>query len=91
VRLRSGTTLPYYWDRAPNVPGKKWDDGLDTTAYFLDYVDEVLHPGFVGYVNEWLGKCVVNNVAYDEKKMFAEIMPGWGWEKLWEEHCRYYA
>ena len=73
------------------MPGKHWDDGLDTTAYFLDYVDRELHPGFVAYVNEWLGKCVKHGEPYDEKKLFAQVMPGWDWNRLWETHCRFYA
>jgi len=55
VRLRSGTSLPEHWKKASNIPGTSCCFGFRTTACFLDYIVEVVHPGFVGYINEFSG------------------------------------
>ena len=72
VRLRGGFEAKH-WREDPN--GKKWDQGYEATAYFLDWVDKNVYEGIVALVNQWLG----NNKAYDEGAMFDEIMPGWSW------------
>lgn len=87
MRLRAGL-VPSHWKRSPE--GKNWDAGYETTAYFLDYVDSKIYPGFVACVNEWLGQEVARDGSYDEQRMFAEVMPGWGWDVLWEQWCEEY-
>lgn len=72
VRLR-GNFAAKHWTESPE--GKKWDQGYETTAYFLDWADKSIYPGFVAYVNQWLG----NNKTYHEQTMFDDIMPGWSW------------
>jgi hypothetical protein len=79
---------PPHWNPSPH--GKSWDAGYETTAYFLDFVDEKIYPGFVACVNEWIGQQRMKDGWYDEKKLFAEIMPGWGWDVLWEQWCEVY-
>jgi len=79
VRLRGGFEAKH-WREEPI--GKKWDQGYETTAYFLDWVDKNIYEGFVALVNQWLG----NNVKYDEGTMFDEIMPGWSWAILWDQY-----
>jgi len=86
VRLRAGLE-PDHWNKSPK--GKKWDAGYEITAYFLDYVDREVYPGFVACVNEWLGQECLRDGCYDEERMFAEVMPGWGWDVLWEQWCDY--
>jgi hypothetical protein len=87
VRLRANLAPPH-WDKSPK--GKKWDAGYATTAYFLDYVDREVYPGFVACVNEWLGQECLRDGMYDEERLFAEVMPGWGWEVLWDQWCENY-
>ena len=84
VRLRAGLAPPH-WNSSPH--GKCWDAGYETTAYFLDFVDEKIYPGFVACVNEWIGQQRMRDGWYDEDKLFAEVMPGWGWDVLWEQWC----
>lgn len=72
VRLRGGYAAKH-WREEP--AGKKWDQGYETTAYFLDWVDKNIYPGLTALVNEWLGK----NKTYDEARLFQEVMPGWSW------------
>jgi Peptidase of plants and bacteria len=86
VRLRAGLA-PSHWNKSPK--GKKWDDGYDVTAYFLDYVDSEIYPGFVACVNEWLGQECAKDGWYEEERLFGEVMPGWGWNVLWELWCEY--
>ena len=83
MRLRAGLSPPHW---KPSPQGKKWDQGYETTAYFLDYVDKAVYPGFVACVNEWLGQECENDGSYNERKMFEEIMPGWSWSLLWEQY-----
>jgi len=85
VRLRAGLAPPHW---TPSPRGKKWDQGYETTAYFLDYVDHEVYPGFVACVNEWLGQECERDGSYNEKRMFEEVMPGWGWDVLWEQYLR---
>jgi Peptidase of plants and bacteria len=84
VRLRAGLA-PSHWRHEPK--GKKWDAGYETTAYFLDYVDKDIYPGFVACVNEWLGQTCVKDGVYDERQMFEDVMPGWDWNLLWDQWC----
>jgi hypothetical protein len=79
VRLRAGLA-PKHWK--PSKQGN-WDSGYETTAYFLDYVDKQIYPGFVACINEWLGQRCLTDEPYDEIRMFNEVMPGWDWNTLW--------
>ena len=72
VRLNSGHAA-IHWTESPE--GKEWDQGYETTAYFLDWAVKNVYEGLVVQVNEWLGK----NTIYDEERMFDAVMPGWSW------------
>jgi hypothetical protein len=50
VRLRAGYAAPYWVQPGQ---GSSWDESYSTTAWFLDYCDE-LRPGFVAALNERL-------------------------------------
>jgi Peptidase of plants and bacteria len=82
IRLRAGLA-PKHWK--PTRTGS-WDAGYETTAYFLDFVDKQIYPGFVACVNEWLGQECAADRSYDETRMFSEVMPGWGWDTLWSQY-----
>jgi len=79
VRLRAGFGAKH-WREAPE--GKKWDQGYETTAYFLDWVEKNVYEGLVAGVNLWLGE----HEEYDEAAMFGDVMPGWSWEILWGQY-----
>ena len=88
VRLRAGLA-PSHWKTSP--VRKKWDQGYEVTAYFLEYIDREVYPGFVAFVNEWIGQQTVKDGKYDEEEMFAEVMPGWDWDILWEQYLENYS
>ncbi|KAF8590708.1 BSP-domain-containing protein [Ramaria rubella] len=79
VRLR-GEHGAKHWAESP--VGKKWDQGYETTAYFLDWADKNIYEGLVTHINAWLGK----NKTYNELQMFNSVMPGWSWDVLWEQY-----
>lgn len=72
VRLRGGFAAKH-WREDP--VGKKWDQGYETTAYFLDWVDKNIYQGLIALVNEWVGK----NQTYNEARLFETVMSGWSW------------
>jgi hypothetical protein len=88
VRLRAGLA-PQHWMKSPI--GQSWDNGYESTAYFLDYVDKDIHSGFVAHVNEWIGRLCLRNGLYNERQLFAEVLPGMGWDVLWDQWCNCFS
>ncbi|KAJ7837422.1 plant basic secretory protein [Mycena olivaceomarginata] len=60
VRLRTNLCPPH-WRRAPG-PKDKWDAGYQTTAYFLDWIEERSGRGAIRALNKAL-----KDEEYDEK------------------------
>jgi hypothetical protein len=76
VRLNAGF-VPPHWRRAP---GDEWDAGYQTTAYFLDWVEQRAGPGTVRRLNECM-----RDVLYDV--VIFEDVTGSSVKALWALYC----
>lgn len=76
VRLRAALPPPH-WKRSG---GDRWDAGYETTAYFLDWIEERHGEGTVRDLN----KCMKDKEYVDG--IFEEVT-GWDVEKLWNIYC----
>lgn len=50
MRLHAGFVPPHWRARA----GKKWDDGYDATAYFLDWIEKRCGEGTIQKLNGFM-------------------------------------
>jgi hypothetical protein len=75
VRLRAGL-IPPHWHREAKG---KWDAGYQTTAYFLDWLEEKAGEGSVRKLNELLRR------RYDEDKVWKECF-GKSVKQLWKDY-----
>lgn len=77
VRLRAGLAPPH-WSRRR---GQRWDQGYETTGYFLDWLETVkCGEGTVRRLNRWL-----MTRKYDENKIWEEICEA-KVDILWDEY-----
>ncbi|KAF7337702.1 Plant basic secretory protein [Mycena sanguinolenta] len=77
VRLHAGLAPPH-WRRAP-APKDKWDAGYQTTAYFLDWIEERRGKGAIRALND-----TMRDTDYDEK-IFV-ILAGEPVRDLWRRY-----
>lgn len=80
VRLRAGFSPPH-WRRG----GKRWDDGYQNTAYFLEWLEQRFGEGTVRRVNSLLGR------GKYREGMWEEVCSGCGVEALWREYRELYG
>lgn len=71
MRLKAGFSPPH-WKRG----GNKWDDGYQTTGYFLAWIEERYGDGTIQELNESL-----RDKEYDAK--IFKRLTGHGVDKLW--------
>ncbi|EXJ82437.1 hypothetical protein A1O3_06250 [Capronia epimyces CBS 606.96] len=79
VRLKAGLAPPH-WNRAPENRGKKWDEGYQKTAWFLEWLEERHGPGSISRMNERMGKG-----EYVEKSFWPDLF-GESVEHLWSKY-----
>jgi len=79
VRLKAGLAPPH-WNRSPENRGKKWDEGYQKTAWFLEWLEDQRGSGTVSRMNETMGKG-----KYDEDKFWRELF-GETVHKLWSQY-----
>lgn len=79
VRLKAGLAPPH-WKKAKDQMGRKWDEGYQKTAWFLEWLEDHRGAGTVSRMNETMGRC-----KYDEKEFWPEIF-GESIETLWKRY-----
>ncbi|KIX04196.1 uncharacterized protein Z518_07750 [Rhinocladiella mackenziei CBS 650.93] len=79
VRLKAGLAPPH-WNRSPENRGRKWDEGYQKTAWFLEWLEERRGPGTVSRMNEIMGE-----EKYDEKKLWHDVF-GESVDRLWNRY-----
>lgn len=63
VRLKAGLAPPH-WKKIPEERGKKWDEGYQKTAWFLEWLEETHGEGTVSRMNDTM------KGHYDEKQFW---------------------
>lgn len=71
--------IPPHWKREP---GDKWDAGYQSTAYFLEWLDQTFGEGHVRRLNESLAE------AYEESVW--TTLTGHTIESLWKKYLHEY-
>ena len=79
VRLKAGLAPPH-WNRSPANRGRRWDEGYQKTAWFLEWLEEKRGAGTVSHMNE-----AMRTGKYDEKKFWHDIF-GESVDKLWGQY-----
>lgn len=77
MRLNAGY-IPPHWKPAG---GDKWDKGYDTTAYFLDWIEQRCGRGTIRKLNAFL-----KDRKYDTKVFLA--VAGDSVDVLWNTYCQ---
>lgn len=79
VRLKAGLAPPH-WNRAPDNRGKKWDEGYQKTAWFLEWLEERWGAGTISRLNAAMGKD-----KYHEGTFWHDVF-GESVSKLWDQY-----
>lgn len=79
VRLRAGLAPPH-WNGTPKNRGKKWDEGYQKTAWFLEWLEERHGSGSISRMNESMG-----TGKYDEKRFWHSLF-GQSVGDLWSQY-----
>jgi len=79
VRLKAGLAPPH-WNRAPENRGKKFDEGYQKTAWFLEWLEAKWGAGTISHMNATMGKG-----KYDESRFWHELF-GASVDKLWSQY-----
>lgn len=79
VRLKAGLAPPH-WNRSPENRGKKWDEGYQKTAWFLEWLEDQRGSGTVSRMNETMGKG-----KYVEEDFWQDLF-GESVHKLWSRY-----
>jgi hypothetical protein len=79
VRLKSDLSPPH-WNRSPENRGKRWDEGYQKTAWFLEWLEEKHGHGTISLMNSNMleGK-------YHEKTFWHSLF-GHSVQSLWEQY-----
>lgn len=77
VRLKAGLGPPH-WEQG----GEKWDAGYQTTAYFLEWVENKMGNGSVRKINQTL-----HDENYEETRFWGNLF-GKEVEDLWHEYLK---
>ncbi|KAI5781450.1 peptidase of plants and bacteria-domain-containing protein, partial [Geopyxis carbonaria] len=75
VRMRDGL-VPAHWSRG----GRRWDEGYQVTAYFLEWLEDCYGEGTMRAVNEGM------KGGYDEEALWAGVSGGKTVGTLWGEY-----
>lgn len=70
VRMKSGLG-PKHWKKWPaneGTRGKKWDEGYQKTAWFLEWLEELCREGIIGELNE-----AMRDGKWDDGKLFKKV------------------
>lgn len=79
VRLKAGLAPPH-WKKTREQIGKKWDEGYQKTAWFLEWLEDHRGAGTVSRMNETMGRC-----EYKEDEFWPGLF-GETIETLWERY-----
>jgi len=79
VRLKAGLSPPH-WNPSPENRGKKWDEGYQKTAWFLEWLEEKRGAGSVSLMND-----TMRRGKYHEDKFWVGIF-GESVDKLWSKY-----
>ena len=79
VRLKAGLAPPH-WNKSAENRGRKWDEGYQKTAWFLEWLEEKRGTGTVSHMNE-----TMRRVKYDEKNFWYGVF-GESVDKLWSRY-----
>ncbi|EXJ81585.1 hypothetical protein A1O1_07649 [Capronia coronata CBS 617.96] len=79
VRLKAGLAPPH-WNGTPENRGKKWDEGYQKTAWFLEWLEERHGPGSISRMNQTMAMG-----PYDENKFWHSLF-GQSVEELWSQY-----
>lgn len=79
VRLKAGLAPPH-WKKTKEEIGKKWDEGYQKTAWFLEWLEDHRGAGTVSRMNETMGRC-----SYEEDKFWPELF-GETIDTLWTRY-----
>ena len=81
VRLKAGLAPPH-WKKTREELGKKWDEGYQKTAWFLEWLEDKRGAGTVSRMNETMGRC-----QYKEDEFWPEIF-GEKVTTLWDRYIK---
>lgn len=81
VRLKAGLAPPH-WKKTKEEMGKKWDEGYQKTAWFLEWLENSRGAGTISRMNETMGRC-----EYREDKFWPELF-GETVDTLWERYVQ---
>lgn len=81
VRLKSGLAPPH-WKRTKDEIGKKWDEGYQRTAWFLEWLEDHRGDGTISRMNETMGQC-----KYKEEEFWPELF-GETVDILWKRYVK---
>ena len=79
VRLKAGLAPPH-WKKTKEEIGKKWDEGYQKTAWFLEWLEQNRGAGTVSRMNETMGRC-----EYKEDEFWPELF-GEEVDTLWQRY-----
>ena len=70
VRMKSGLGAKHWtkWPANEDTRGKKWDEGYQRTAWFLEWVEGVCGVGAIGEVNE-----AMKDEKWEDGKLFKKV------------------
>jgi Peptidase of plants and bacteria len=79
VRLKAGLAPPH-WKKTREEIGKKWDEGYQRTAWFLEWLEDNRGAGTISRMNETMGRC-----EYKEDEFWPELF-GKTVDTLWKRY-----
>ena len=79
VRLKAGLAPPH-WKKTKEQIGKKWDEGYQKTAWFLEWLEGNRGAGAISRMNETMGRG-----KYEEDKFWPELF-GETVQTLWRRY-----
>ncbi|EXJ69179.1 uncharacterized protein A1O5_07215 [Cladophialophora psammophila CBS 110553] len=79
VRLKAGLSPPH-WNKSPENRGRKWDEGYQKTAWFLEWLESLRRPGTVSLMNEFMRRG-----KYHEQSFWAAMF-GESVDELWDRY-----
>lgn len=83
VRLKSGLAPPH-WKKTKEEAGRRWDEGYQKTAWFLEWLESQHGDGTISRMNEEM-----DGKKYDEKEFWQKLF-GDSVSNLWEKYMKHW-
>jgi len=84
VRMKSGLGAKHWtkWPASERTRGKKWDEGYQKTAWFLEWLEETCRQGVIGELNE-----AMRTGKWDDGKLVSKVTGSTldEWWKMYKE------